>query len=188
MIRELIHQLSRLFTWIIIVAPWEQALRVRLGKRVRKLGPGWYWCIPFMDRVYRQSIRRRLSLIAPQTLTTKDRVAITVSGSIGYSIKDLERLYNTLHDAAETIETEAAAIVAGFIATHTMEECSPPLIEEHVRGKLKLQNYGLSTGEFWITSFASVKTYRFITGEFRSWSRAEALNTTAIATSAAVVN
>ena len=67
MIREILSIIGDLFTWIVIVAPWEQALRIRLGKRVKLCKAGCYLRIPFIDRIYRQSIRRRLSYFQTQT-------------------------------------------------------------------------------------------------------------------------
>jgi regulator of protease activity HflC (stomatin/prohibitin superfamily) len=176
MLKELLGQLARLVTWVLMVSPWEQALRVRSGKHVRLLRAGLHLRIPFVDRVYRQSVRRRICTIAPQTITTSDGYAVTVGAALGYSIVDLLRLYETLHDAQDTIEAEIAAIMAGFIASHLRSECLPLAIEQYVMTQAHLQNYGLSAAEFSILSFATVKTYRFITGNFREW-QSDPLNT-----------
>jgi regulator of protease activity HflC (stomatin/prohibitin superfamily) len=170
MIKELINQILKLFTWLVIVAPWEQALRVRLGKRVRLLTAGTYFSIPFMDRVYRQSIRHRLTVIPPQILTSKDGKAISVGGAVGYAIADLQKLYNTLHNPDDTIQSAVAACVAEYVANHPAVECIPSDIETAVSQNLRLEEYGLTTGEFYITNFAVVRTLRVITGEIRGWS------------------
>ena len=178
MIRELIHQIGRLFTWFVLVAPWEQALRVRLGRRVRLLGPGVYVSVPFFDRVYRQSVRRRLSLIYPQVVTTRDGQAVTLGASIGYKIVDLLKLYDTLHDASSTIECEAAAHIAAYVASSAYDECTPGNVEEFVRGKLGFEKFGLGEVEFYVTNFARVRTYRFITGGMREYMPSDMLQTT----------
>ena len=61
MIRELFAQLSNVLTWVVVVAPWEQALRIRWGKTATLLKGGVYLRIPFIDRIYRQSVRKRTS-------------------------------------------------------------------------------------------------------------------------------
>lgn len=177
MISELLHQLSRLLVWFVVVAPWEQALRVRLGKRVQLLGAGTYFAIPFFDRIYRQSIRRRLATIPPQALTTRDRHSITVGGAVGYVIDDLRRLYDTLHDADGTIDASVSAMISEYVATHDLTECTPLSIEECVRGQLDLSQYGLGSQEFYVTNFVACRTYRLINGEIRSWSYGSKLNT-----------
>lgn len=178
MISEILRAFSRLFTWLIIVAPWEQAIRVRLGSHVRLLNQGWYLRIPFIDRVYRQSIRRRLVTIPAQTLTTADGKALSVSGAIGYEIVDLMRLYETLHDPNDTIESEISAMVADFVGSRPLAECKPSALQTDVRSKMRLNRYGLNGTEFYVTNFVAVRTYRLITGEMKSWQRSEGIDTT----------
>lgn len=36
MIKQLLEQLFGLFRWFFVVAPWEQAIRVRAGKHARR--------------------------------------------------------------------------------------------------------------------------------------------------------
>lgn len=176
MMFTLLKQLAQAFTWFVVVAPWEQAIRVRLGKHIRKLDAGIYIRIPFVDRVFKQSIRRRLSLIRPQTLTTSDGKVVTCAGAVGYSIGDLVKLYDTLESPNDTLENEVAAIVSRFIGGRPLKDATSPALEEFVRANLDLAKYGLTGQEFYTTSFAASKTYRFITGDLGTWQRDEQLN------------
>lgn len=171
MLVEVFKTIANLFTWFFTVAPWEQAIRVRFGKWAVVLGPGFYLRIPFVDRVFKQSIRRRLNIIRSQTLTTKDGKVVTCAAAIGYAIKDLRMLYDTLESPMDTIECEIAGIVADFVGKRNSDECSIEALEEYVLKTMKLDKYGLDGQEFYIMSFASAKTYRLITGEMPSWNR-----------------
>ena len=171
MIQQLIDQITRLFCWIIVVAPWEQGIRVRLGSNVKLLDAGWHLAIPIVDRVYRQSCRRRLAIVSAMTLSTRDGRTITVSGYIGYSIVDLLKLYSTISHAEDTIEAEISSLITDFISSHTFDECKVQEIEAHVKSKMNLERYGVEGSDFFISNFAAVKTYRFITGEVRQWMR-----------------
>lgn len=177
MIRELIQQIGELFTWVIVVAPWESALRIRLGNRVSVLGAGCWFRIPFIDRIYRQSIRRRMSLIAPMVLTTTDGKTISVGAFLGYSIGDIHLMYDALHHAEATIEAEVSSMIAEVVTRNQLQGCLPPAIEDHVRKTLNLSKYGLRDVEFFVSNFAATKTYRLITGEMRNWMRGSELNT-----------
>jgi len=169
MFESLINSLSGLFTWIVVVAPWEQGLRVRLGKHVTKLEAGVYVRLPFVDRVYRQSTRRRLNTLRPQTLTTKDEKIVTCSGSIGYEVVDLEKLYETIEAPNDTISSEVAGIVAEYIGSRDLKDCSSLELEEYVTERVDLTRYGLGGKEYYVLSFAATRTYRFITGDINDW-------------------
>lgn len=177
MINALIQNILKIFTWWIVVTPWEQALRVRAGKYVKKVEAGIYLKIPFLDKIFKQSTRRRLSMIRPQTLTTKDGHTITLSGALGYNILDIEKLFHTLHHPEDTVEAEVASLVAEYIVQNNLSVCSPDAIEEYVRNSMDLHQYGLGSQEFFLSSFTRVKTYRFITGEIPTWSRGQHLDT-----------
>ena len=153
-IRELLHQFGKLFLWFFVVAPWEQALRVRAGKYVRLLRAGIHLRLPFVDRVYLQSVRRRITMIPSQTLTTKCRKAITISGALGYEIVNLQKLYDTLHDAEDTICHEVMGLIAGFVIARRIEDCSAADLQAHVKSSLHLDQYGLGKQEFFLTCFA----------------------------------
>ena len=176
--REIFNAIIRMFTWLVVIAPWEQAVRVRLGKHVRILIAGVHLRIPFIDRIYRQSIRRRITLLGMQTLTTKDDVAVTISGAVGYEIVDLLKLYQTLHDADDTIAFETLGLISSFVITHNLADCRAESVQEYVVSKMNLESYGLGKQEFFLTGFAVVKTYRLLQGGVREWKAEPALMTT----------
>ena len=177
-IAQLMNYIGNLFTWVVIVAPWEQALRVRLGKNASLLGAGCYLRIPFVDRVYIHTIRKRMFVIRPQVLTTLDGKTLSLSGAIGFQIDDLRKLFDSLHDAMDTVESQIGSAIAEYVSTHQLSECEPEKIERHVSIAVKLSNYGLSGQEYRITNYAVVRTYRFISGDLPAWSQGNALNTT----------
>jgi len=90
---RLIEKFRSLFIWWVIITPWEQVLRVRLGKHLKLLEEGIHLKIPGIDYIFRQSTRMRVGLLPTQTLTTEDNKTLTIRGMIVYSIADLELLY-----------------------------------------------------------------------------------------------
>lgn len=178
MIQQLLTAIGRVFTWFVVVAPWEQALRIRLGKHVKLLTSGWYWRFPFIDRVYRQATRRRSHYLSQQTVTTLDGKSVTFAGVVSYEIDDLLKLYRTL-SCSDVIEADAMSHAARYITGHALADCAAASIEAHVKGLMRVDRYGLKEADFCVTSFAVVKTYRFMTGEPRAWGGGAALDTTA---------
>lgn len=141
------------------------------------LEPGLHLRIPALDRIYRQSIRRRFSTVPTQSVTTADGKALTISGALGYSIADIATLYNSIHNAEDVLQTEAAAAVARYVRDRDIENCLPKEIESAVTKDLDLGRYGLSDVEFSITDFVTVRTYRLIQGQPKDWSYGTPLDT-----------
>lgn len=159
-VRELFTSLRDLLVWWITVAPWEQALRVRLGKRVALLGAGVHLRIPGIDRIYRQSTRRRTCDFPTQTLTTRDGHTVTIGGSLRYA--DIEKLYQTLHHAESTLVDLASGIVARTITQMDRADCTAGAIEDAIRSQIDLAQYGLTDTDAYVTTFAFVRTFRLI--------------------------
>jgi regulator of protease activity HflC (stomatin/prohibitin superfamily) len=152
----------------IIVQPWEQGIRVRRGKFIKKLSSGMYFRIPYFDSVYVQETRLRMIQLCLQTLTSKDLKTVTINSSLGYSITNIELLYNTLYHPEGTISNMAMSEISDFIFQHNLSDIHPSSIEEAVLKKLNAEDYGLKFEYFRITNFAAVRTFRLIQ-DSQSW-------------------
>lgn len=171
--------LGNMLRWWIVIAPWEQAIRVRGGKSIKTLGPGIRFRIPGLDRFFIQSTRKRYMHTPPQNVTTKDGRSITISGGTAYIIKDIGMLYDTLNAAEDVIATETQSKIAEYVTERTLEECSIGGLQSYVNEHLNLTKYGLGDVGFFVTDFVAVRTYRIITGGPRDYAYGDSLNTTA---------
>lgn len=168
------NQIKEFFQWLIdsvkiwvIVQPWESAVRVRMGKSTKILTKGIFFRIPYLDSIFVQENRLRIVQMSLQTLTTKDLNAITIEGAIGYSINDIEKLYNTLYQPETTISNFAKSKVAEYIFSRNHADVKPNEIEESILKDLKELNYGINIEYFKLQNFAIVKTFRLI--QDQSW-------------------
>ena len=166
---EFFRHIGQIFKWWVIVTPWQQAVRVRVGKYVKVLGKGMHLRIPYLDEVYMQGIRIRMLYTPVQTLSTKDSAVISLSGALSYQIDDIGLLYDTLHHAHSTIAGMLQSEAAGYLATHNLEECTPTQIQEYVQNKADFSKYGLGKVSFFIINFAKVRTYRIISDNTETW-------------------
>lgn len=157
---SLLDRFLGLFTWWVTVTPWEQALRVRLGKRVTRLVPGIHLKIPVIDAIYKQSVRLRSACLPVQTITTSDGKTITLAAVLNYEIRDIELLYMTLHHAEDTLRNLATGAIAAYVRSRPLSECGP---EDIVVGVgLDLDRYGIETAGIQVIDYAVVRTYRLI--------------------------
>jgi hypothetical protein len=172
------NQVQQFFEYIfnavkvfIIIQPWQTGLRVRNGRKIKKLNKGIYFRIPYFDSVFIQETRLRVGEVPIQTLTSKDLQTLTISSSFGYSVEDIETLYNTLYHPEETLQNIAMSEVANFVFTNNIKDITPDNIEKSVLDKFKEMGYGLNFEYFKIANFAVVKTFRLIQDQSYGYSR-----------------
>lgn len=159
---DILKSFWRLLIWWVVVQPWELGLRVRLGKERRLLRSGVHFRIPYVDAVYKQSVRLRWATMTPQTVTTRDGHTLTMSGQLGYRIVDIDRLYDTLHQAENAIRSIAQGAIAEYVHRHDFSECSPEHVSDGAAQTLSLARFGLAADRLQLTTFCRVKTYRMI--------------------------
>lgn len=158
-IKDLADYITNLLKWWIVVLPWQEGIRVRLGKRETHLKKGVYLKLPIIDSVFVQNIRFRYCQLPIQTVTTKDEKTVTLTGVIGFEIVDVKKLYNSISNPEATLAGAAMAEISNYFSTHRMEECSPRTVEKSVI--LDVGKYGLRA-ELKLSSFAMVRTFRLI--------------------------
>lgn len=167
-LREILASFSRLFQWWVVVAPWEQALRIRGGKRSTLILPGVHFRIPFWDRIYRQSVRLRSMGVPSQTVATKDGYVVELRMVINYQIDDMEEVYKTLESPSHVLSALAASAAAKHITRCNLDECHAAEIELAASEALNLEDFGLSSGNCMpvrVVDLAYIKrTYRLISG------------------------
>ena len=177
------NQVQQFFEYIfnavkifIIVQPWQTGIRVRNGNKIKQLEKGIYFRIPYFDSVFVQESRLRVCEVPIQTLTSKDLKTLTISSSLGYSLRNIEILYDTLYHPEETLQNIAMSEVASFVFINGIENITPNSIEQAVLLKLKEKDYGLNFEYFKVANFAVVKTFRLIQDQSYAYSRIDMEN------------
>ena len=159
-IKELLEYLLKIFRWWVSVLPWERGLRIRLGKNVKLLVPGFHFRFPFIDTVYIQTVRLRTVTIPPQTITTKDGQTLTITLVVGYSIEDIEKLFNSVHQPEATICNICSGEASDYVSQNNT--CSPRILQEELLKKVVGLDYGIKFEYLKVTGYAIVKTFRLI--------------------------
>lgn len=167
--KDLIDYLSKLFTWWIVVMPWEQGIRVTLGKNQMLMDKGIYLKLPLIHTVFIQEKRLRVINVPIQTISSRDGFALTVSCSVGYSIVDIVKLYSTLYQPDMTISNIVASKISEFICSHDLKECIPAMIEKQINESINTTDYGLKYEYVRMINFACVKTFRLIQDQSYSY-------------------
>ena len=93
---------------------YERAVLFRLGRLGKTKGPGWYWLIPFVDRVVRVDQRTITYQLETQETITRDGVAVRVNAVLWFRadsavdvITSVENWVSATVQAAETALRDA---------------------------------------------------------------------------------
>lgn len=165
-IQALFRGLSDAFRPWLVLAPWEAGIRIRMGKRVAVLQPGFNWRIPGIDRISVQTTRMRVSQLPTQTMTTHDNRTLVLGANVAYSIRDIRRLYDSLHHAEDTIRCLASEAIAETINDgRGLLTPRAVAMEASVLAAERLQRFGLGDVQINMTDFAFVRTYRLISDQ-----------------------
>lgn len=162
LINGIVEFIKKLFEWWFLVMPWEQAIFIKRGNKSKLLGAGLYFKIPFIDMVYVQTTRMRMVDSPMQTISTQDGTSVTLKSAIGYTISDVQLLYNTLYHPEMTLINMSMGHIADFVRGGDISKITPAEIQAYAMSKIKADSYGLTGLNIKITTFAIVKTYRLI--------------------------
>ena len=166
-VTQFLDFLRQIAGWVvpfIILAPWEQAVRVRAGKHLTVLSAGIHLKLPLLDSIYTQSVRLRLTLLDRQTISTADGRTVTLVGAVGFEIISIENLYQKLHHAEDTVKNLAMATLASYVSQHPIGECSLKDVGDYAATVLArdLMEFGLGNLMVCITDFTTVRAYRLV--------------------------
>ncbi len=162
-ISTFLQSASRPFKWWVVVAEWEQGVRVRLGKNTKLLLPGPHFRIPFLDRVFVQTTRTQVTNVESQTVSTLDGKTITYSVGIRFNVKDVKAMYNTFADLNGAMAQDAVAAVSDFVSSSNLADVSPAQINNYVMQHMTSYEF-LGDFQVRILGFCVVRTYRLLSG------------------------
>src|SRR5262245_11243577 len=93
---------------------YQRGVMFRLGRLAPTKGPGWYWLIPFVDRVVRVDMRTITYQLETQETITRDGVAVRVNAVLWFRadsaidvITSVENWVSATVQAAETALRDA---------------------------------------------------------------------------------
>jgi SPFH domain/Band 7 family protein len=162
-VNEFISWLSKLFSgwkfWIV-VAPWDIAVRIRLGKNASALGPGLHLRIPTVDEITMVNTRLRVCATPTQALPGSHPSKVrTVGVAVGFRIVD--PLASML--AYSQPEPALSAFVQAHLATHSNGELSQDSCVEALRAEFPA--HGIAIDFAYFVENVEVRTYRVIGGQ-----------------------
>ena len=96
---------------IRIAQEYERGVLFRLGRLGETKGPGWYWLIPFVDRVVKVDTRIITYQLETQETITRDGVAVRVNAVLWFRAESPIQVVNSVENwMAATVQAAETAL------------------------------------------------------------------------------
>ncbi len=100
---------------LTVIDPWEEGIRVRLGKMNKRVGSGLVWTWWFIDELFTVNVRRQVIDLNNDSIETADRVPMLFSITITYKIRDAAKIFLQVQDHEDSLEADAMTIVSAWM-------------------------------------------------------------------------
>jgi len=163
---EIVIQFAELFKFWVVMAPFEGGVKLRLGKYVKNLEPGWNWMIPFgIDQYEHEHIVPRTHTLDPQSVTLKDGRQVGFQAVITYKVRDIKVALLEVEDSEHAIKDACAGTIAHTVAVCTWDELvqSEEWVDRVLTAVRKRGfKFGLEITSVQFSTLALVKTLRIL--------------------------
>lgn len=168
--------LSQVIEWIYafwpfrVVHDWEQGVRCLLGNATAQLtsengisGTGLHWFWPGVGEIIVDETNIEVVETELQTILSIEDSPVTFSLGLKYRIDNLKRMYEQIHDPADTLCNEVAS-TAGYVVSHlevasiSDQLCDAVLLET----KAQLGEWGIEVISLRLMNFSEAQPIRLI--------------------------
>jgi regulator of protease activity HflC (stomatin/prohibitin superfamily) len=102
---------------------WERAVLLRMGKFIGLKGPGIFWIIPIIDRVYRYIDQRvRVTDFKAEETLTKDTVPVNVDAVVYWMVWDAQKAALEVKDYGQAVYFIAMTALRDTIGKHDLAD------------------------------------------------------------------
>ena len=114
---------------------YERAVLFRLGRLGEAKGPGWYWLLPWIDRVVKVDLRTITKALDTQETVTRDGVPVRVNAVLWFRAKDEVRVVTTVVDWERAVIQAAETAMRDAIGQSDLDQ----MLKERVLINQRLQ-------------------------------------------------
>jgi len=124
---------------------YERAVLFRLGRLGEAKGPGWYWLIPWIDRVVKVDLRTVTAVLETQETVTRDGVPVKVNAVLWYRAKDSTQVVTTVQSWQSAVVQAAETAMRDAIGQSDLDT----MLKDRVLINQRLQEMLSRASEHW---------------------------------------
>lgn len=142
----------------IIVSQHERGVRLRRGKYIETLDPGFYWLWPLVDEIMIIEVMPQVVDLPDKAITDKGGQTWAVSGTVEYYVEDPKKALIGVQDYDRAIQNTAVAMISRYVYNGWDKE----KIEEEVADALPelAEEWGLGITDFRLNEMCKCQVYR----------------------------
>jgi regulator of protease activity HflC (stomatin/prohibitin superfamily) len=107
---------------VVIVQPYEQALKIRLGRYIGRLNPGFTWVVPIITQIVKLDLRTQVMDVPSQEVITKDNSPTNVDAIVYIRVVDPEKAYFEVSNYKLATVALAQTSLRGIIGDMELDE------------------------------------------------------------------
>lgn len=165
MIDKLIEFLTSMLDKVLpfwIVKQWQMGIRLRGGKYISTLGPGFYLKWPFMDEIYVTHVVTTTLPTPAQSLTTKDGKQVVTKGVVKYKISNVKLYLLSIYDSKDALSDTSQGIIKEQITQREWKDCADNELDNKISSKIRLEvkKWGIEVEKYTTTSIGIISSIR----------------------------
>lgn len=163
---EILKELLKFFPRFEILDPDEGGLLFRMGKLKKCLGPGIYFCFPYVDEISRYTTALVTLDSRNQSITSRDKKDIILSWSVTYLVHDPVKAFLSIDGLDEQLTACVSYRIVEYVSKHEYEKVKGHLLPNHVMHKDFIEelrtDLGISLKGFYLQDLGLHKIFRII--------------------------
>lgn len=168
---QFLDKILSIFPRLVIVAPDEIGVRytpgIIQGVHVISLTPGWWLYWPLIQDIETIKCKTQVKDLRPQSVWTRDRAEMTVSGAIRYRVRSAQKALLEVYDYDQNVQTVALGIIQRYVRGRELENLNTQQLEdEMLKGVRKAsEGWGLYIEKVYITDIGRTQNIRILLNE-----------------------
>ena len=164
---EIIQWVGAFIPRLLIVRATERGVKWVHGKKVVAMQPGLHFYWPVVTEFTIRVVARQTLNMPAQTLITKDKKQVVVTGMVVYNVNDIVKAIGEQSwDVDNTVGDLTQAAIVGVVTNTNFDELSK--LDDQMIDKLtdatrkKLKKFGVYIEKCFLTDFCTTKVLRIV--------------------------
>jgi len=160
----LLDCLGSLRFWVVI-EPYEEGVRLRLGKFVDELKPGFHWMWPLhIDHVIIHIVVATTHHLGFGSITTRDGKAVGFNAVITHKVHDIKKAMLEIENVEDAIRDACSGEIGRVLHGSTWEEITDDSILDKLTSACRKRGfrYGIEILSVQLSSLSLVKNIRLM--------------------------